>query len=69
MSLKLVAISEVLHLILVLLLQLVDLVLDLFFANDRLTLIILETLENSFMVLLHLILLLLLLLKLQFDEF
>jgi hypothetical protein len=49
--------------------QLVDLVLDLFFANDGLTLIILEALENSFMILLHLFLLLLLLLKLQLDEF
>ena len=52
-----------------LLMELIDLSLDLFLANYRLTLIILEALKDSLVVRLLLFLLLLLLFKLQLDEF
>ena len=52
-----------------LLVNLIDLTLDFFFANDRLTLVMLEALQDPFMIDLHLILLLLFLLKLQLYEF
>jgi hypothetical protein len=51
-----------------LLIQLIDLIFDLFLSNDRLALVVLEALKDSLVIFLILFLLLLLLLKLQLDE-
>ena len=48
--------------------KLIDLILSLFFSNDRLPLIVSEALQNSLMVQFHLLLLLLLLLQLKSHE-
>jgi hypothetical protein len=50
------------------LVELIDLILGLFFANDRLPLIVSKALQNTLMVQFHLLLLLLLLLKLKSHE-
>ena len=63
-----VGIAELLDFVLVCLVELINLVLGFLLADDRLPLTVLEALEDSFMVQLHLFLLLLLLVKLQLDE-
>jgi len=51
------------------LVNLIDLILDLFFANDRLALVVAEAFQNALMISLHLFLLLLFLLQLEAHKF
>jgi len=63
-----VGLGQLLNFVLVGLVELIDLILNLLFANDRLAFRVLEALHNALVVQLHLFLLLLLLLELKAHE-